>query len=121
MEENKYDEEKELDRYVINYYPSLMTQLEFLGQKAVFAEKKAQSTGHEGMVNMLRNKWGGKDNPEVGAMLSDGVAVFLRRVRVRILKEHESEVFINRCPECNKIVKTPMAKLCLWCGFSWRV
>lgn len=121
MEENKYNEEKELDRYVLRYYPIFMTQLESLAQKAVFAEEKAQSTDHEGMANMLRNKWGSKDNLDVGAMLSDGVAVFRRRVRNRILKEHESEVFINRCTECNKIVKTPMAKLCLWCGFSWRV
>lgn len=26
---------------------------------------------------------------------------------------------INRCPECSRIVRTPRAKQCLWCGHDW--
>lgn len=121
MEDKNYDEEKELDRYVLAYYPNLMTQLESLGQKAAFSEEKAQSSNSLAMENKLRDKWGSQNNPEVVAALSEGVDVFRRKVRNRILKEHEKEVFLNRCHKCNKLVKTPMAKMCLWCGYSWRV
>jgi hypothetical protein len=26
---------------------------------------------------------------------------------------------LNRCPECQRIVRTPLAKQCLWCGHDW--
>lgn len=120
MDDKKYDEEDELDRYVLAYYPNLMTQLESLGHKAAHAEEKAESSSSANMANKLREKWGSTDNPEVVAALSDGLNVFRRRVRNRIVNEHSEEIFINRCSKCNKLVKTPMAKMCLWCGFSWR-
>ncbi len=121
MEEKVYDEEKELDRYVLEYYPNLMTPLESLGQKAVFAEKKAQSSNSPNMAKKLCEKWGSQNNPDVVAALSCGSDVFLSKVRNRILKENEKEVFLNRCHKCNKLVKTPMAKMCLWGGYSWKI
>jgi hypothetical protein len=30
------------------------------------------------------------------------------------------KIFVNRCPGCNRLVRTPKAKLCLWCGNNWR-
>jgi rRNA maturation endonuclease Nob1 len=26
---------------------------------------------------------------------------------------------INRCPACKRIVRTPRAQHCLWCGHDW--
>ena len=30
-----------------------------------------------------------------------------------------SAAFVNRCPACNRVVRTPEAKQCFWCGHDW--
>ncbi len=118
MDNIEYNEDAELDRYVLAYYPNLMTRLESLGQKAAFSEEKADGAS-ESMARKLREKWGHQNDPEVVAALSQGTDTFRRRVRERILRENSDEVFLNKCAKCEKLVKTPRAKLCLWCGHSW--
>ena len=119
MRDETYNEDRELDRYILDHFGKFMTELERLGQKSIMAEYKAESAGSSRMVEMLIEKWGSKDNPDVVKALSEGVDIFKRRVRERILIDHESEIFINRCPECNNIVMTPKAQMCLWCNFAW--
>ena len=41
------------------------------------------------------------------------------RVCRRVLAERGAEVFVNRCPRCRWVVRTPQARQCLWCGFDW--
>ena len=43
---------------------------------------------------------------------------FLEGVVERILRDLPSGISINRCPECRRVLRTPEAKLCLWCGHS---
>ena len=114
-----YDEQRELDRYILDHFGKFMTDLERLGQKSAFAKDKANSSDSPRMAKILIDKWGSENNPEVVKALSEGVDVFRRRVRERILKDHEAEIFINRCSKCNNIVMTPKAQMCLWCNFSW--
>jgi len=71
------------------------------------------------MAEMLIEKQGSKNNLDVLKAFSEGVDVCRRRVRERILIDHESEIFINRCPKCNNIVMTPSVQMCLWCNFAW--
>jgi len=96
-----------------------MTRLEALGQKAAYAEEKAQNSDSVNMARILREKWGHQDAPDVVAALAKGAEFFRRKVRERILRDHKDEVFLNKCSSCEKLVKTPRAKLCLWCGHSW--
>jgi hypothetical protein len=35
------------------------------------------------------------------------------------LAKHSDEIFVNRCPNCSRVVRTPKAKLCTWRGYSW--
>jgi len=37
----------------------------------------------------------------------------------RLLAERGDEVIINRCTACSKVLSTPRAKQCLWCGNDW--
>ena len=119
MNSSSYDENRELDRYVLNYFGNFMTELERLGQTAVIAEDKAKNTESSRMSKILIDKWGEKNNPGVVKTLSEGIDKFRRRVRERILEDHKEAIFINRCPQCNNIVMTPKAKMCLWCNYSW--
>jgi hypothetical protein len=118
MDTSKYDEEAELTKYVWRHYQHLFTKLEQLGAKAAFAEDKA-SFSSPSMADALRKRWGLKDDPEVVASLAEGEDTFRRRVRARVVAECANNLVINRCLACSRIVSTPRAKQCLWCGHSW--
>ena len=50
---------------------------------------------------------------QVQRELADGC----RQAGVPLLRT--GQVVVNRCPECSRIVKTPLARQCLWCGYDW--
>ena len=59
------------------------------------------------------------DDPLVVAALADGETAFYHRVWDRIWQEHQSEIDVPRCMNCNSILKTFRAQQCLWCGHDW--
>ncbi len=113
-----YNEQKVLERYVLTYHEHLFTRLESLGFKAALAEEKASGSSPK-MAEMLRNKWGSKDNPEVVQALSQGFEKFRDAVYKRLMQECADKIVINRCPKCSKIARTPRSKQCPWCFHSW--
>jgi hypothetical protein len=119
MDDITYIEESELTKYIWNNYQHLFSRLEQLGVKAVLAEDKATSASSVAMTKLLRERWGAESEPEVMAALSNGTNAFQLRVRERVMRECGDRIFINRCPVCERILRTPRAKQCLWCGHSW--
>ena len=113
-----YDEADVLREYILHNYGYLMTDIERLARRAIAVDVKSAGRPDR-LTKMVEAKWGRRDNPDVQAALSGGVTDFERAVVARILSEHESDVFINRCPECDRILRTPRAKMCVWCGNSW--
>jgi hypothetical protein len=114
-----YDEEESLTRYVWEYYTPLMTDLERRVGGVIFARAKAESYGNREMWDEILKRWASVGDPEVEAALKDGPKTFRRRVKDRLLRDHPDELPINRCPRCSRIVRTPKARLCLWCGYDW--
>ena len=114
-----YDDDRELTGYIWHNYRHLLTPTEALADRALIAEFKAQHSNSESMARMLRERWGAADNPDVVAALADGSDAFRDRVRDRILSECADRLFINRCAECSRVVATPQAQQCLWCGHDW--
>ena len=108
----------ELSRYIFNYFPQLMTVREKAAHRAMHAEMKAQNVEGTRMSHLLREKWGTSD-PEVLALLADGPETFMHSVSDRILREHPNQVYFNRCPKCEALAKTPTAKQCPKCFYSW--
>jgi hypothetical protein len=50
----------------------------------------------------------------------DGVRAFQAQVAARIDYEvANGHLTINRCSACTRIVRTPLARQCLWCGHDW--
>jgi hypothetical protein len=113
-----YDEDRELTRYVWDYFTHHMTDFERQVGLAIIGRQKVANAGadfsHPGAV-----RWGRTDDPEVNAALADGPEKFRRRVCSRVLAEAGSKVLVNRCPRCNRVVRTPRARQCFWCGFDW--
>jgi hypothetical protein len=58
------------------------------------------------------------DDPEVLALTAGGMAGFRARAAARILREHAAEVFLNTCPRCGGLCRTPRARLCVHSGHA---
>jgi hypothetical protein len=114
----EYDEERELTGYVWEYFSHLLTPWERQVGIAIMWRQKAAShppdVGHQ-----LAIKWGHADDAEVNAALADGYEAFRRRVCARALAEAGGPLPVNRCPQCNRVVRTPQARQCFWCGCDW--
>lgn len=67
---------------------------------------------------MIKRGWINSD-PEVIKLLEYGYEVFEQNVVTRIIAETPEKVFFNNCPKCNKLARTPYAKQCRHCGYSW--
>ena len=116
-----YNEEKELTRYIWEYCTDSMTDFERqVGNAVVLLGKMPDSSTIQSIT--IKTSQGAKNvsnNFEVTEALKDGQMAFREQVMRRIMKENKDTIEINRCSKCNCVVKTPKARLCLWCGYSW--
>lgn len=115
---DKYDEEAELTLYIWDHFRNLMTSIEKLTNKAISVDQKSQHASPE-LARKMRERWGSLEDPDIAEALKDGVEAFRRSVKDRVIQDSGDEVFINRCPECQRILTTPKARQCLWCGYDW--
>jgi hypothetical protein len=115
----EYDDEREFTRYVWDYYQHLMTDLERRVGVAISARVKAAASSSPAIAHALNERWGCAGDLEVEAALSEGPEAFRRRVSRRVLAEHNSVVVVNRCPKCRRVLRTPQARQCFWCGHDW--
>jgi hypothetical protein len=115
----EYNDESELTRYVWDHYQSLMTDFERRVGMAILGRMKASASTSPSLAKTLNERWGQVCDPEIEAALAEGDEVFRRRVCRRILTQHAEAVFINRCPQCGRVVRTPQARQCFWCGHDW--
>lgn len=113
----EYDEDDVLTWYVWAHFGHLVTEFERRVIGADIANQK-EAKGWLSLAQLLRERWG-YDDPAVEEALAEGVEEFRHRVCVRILLERGGEVLINRCPGCDRIVRTPKARQCEWCGGDW--
>jgi hypothetical protein len=117
-----YDDEA-LTEYVWRNYRELMSEGEIAAYKALIGSAKIDAYTEDGVppgnAEWFRRHFGRLDDPVVARQLTDGRETFYRRVRDRLLQERTDDVFVNRCGRCNRIVVTPLAKQCLWCGYDW--
>jgi rubrerythrin len=107
----------ELAVYIVNYYHHLMTAEERAAHSSILAESKIEHDNSPSMKETLQGHV--STDPKVRALLADGKEAFFARVRDRVLRDHPNEVFLNQCPRCGALAKTPTAKQCPKCFFSW--
>ncbi|HSQ23210.1 MAG TPA: hypothetical protein VLN44_02310 [Pyrinomonadaceae bacterium] len=108
----------DLARYIVNHYQNLMTLEEKAAYKSVLGETKVANTDNMAMKHALQEHWV-SDNPRVCALLANGADAFMANVRDRILREHPNDILLNHCPRCRALAKTPTARQCPKCFFSW--
>lgn len=112
------DDDEVLTDYVLRHYPDLLNDWERRVFRADLCRTKlGENPKYRWSPGFVRAA--GVGLPEVDAALADGVGAFRRRVRVRLLVEHGDAIFINRCPRCGRLTRTPLARRCLDCGRDW--
>ena len=121
IEYESYDERDVLVDYIFN--SDLLTEDERLAAEVMIVRLQAEGLIEDGepeaAEQLLADK-GQLDNEEVNRLLDGGDHAFQSRVVDRVIQaEATGEITINRCPACNKVARTKLAKQCLWCGHDW--
>jgi hypothetical protein len=114
----------EVARYVVGFHDHLMTDVERRTQRHLFATMKATKgrSGRAAQVEARKSKVLSKllsDEPNVLQLVRDGHREFEMRTAARILRDSGDKVFLNCCPRCGELARTPTAKQCRCCGNDW--
>jgi hypothetical protein len=110
--------------YAINYYGHLMTKPEKRAYSQLAGTMKA-TMGRSGLQAQREARSDGKfsrwlcNDPEILRLTRDGYESFVQRTADRILAESREKVFLNCCPRCHELARTPKAQQCRFCGFDW--
>ena len=118
-----YDKAQEFYRYVSSHERELMTPLERRAEWLGMLREKATHSKSETLRKVLLAKYDAEPDAKAKQLTGndlDGLRTFQAHVAARIQSEiADGRLAINRCPSCNRIVKTPRARQCLWCGHDW--
>ena len=112
-----YNESAELSRYLWEQFAIICTSDEKRVYSAHQGRMKAANAPHQD--RMLRKMFGDWDDPWIASQLRDGFDVFTAHVVARINRECSELFYVNRCESCGRIVATPKACNCGWCGHDW--
>lgn len=126
-----------LSTYVIVYFGHLMTANEKRAHEHLIAamplteaeerlrdaiawEEANGNTVPDEDKSLLRQRQAMLSNdPEVLRLASGGLKAFFERTVSRILSEDRKNVFLNNCPSCGALARTPQARQCRFCGKDW--
>lgn len=109
--------DKETANYIINYFSNLMTNDEKLALRHQMYTYKSE--GNAQMRRIMVDKGWIKEQPDIKEYLKNGYEEFELNVARRIMQETPKKVFLNNCPKCNKLARTPYARQCRHCGNNW--
>jgi hypothetical protein len=110
MKPEAYNDAEVRQRYLKFSFQFLMTDFEKRSYYLAIKREKAKRSSPDRLY-----KWLAEETEEVRQASLAGPEVIRRAIEDRIAREH----VINRCPQCNRIVRSSLAKLCLWCGHNW--
>jgi hypothetical protein len=116
--DNKLD--VELAEYIVKHYYGFMTLIENLAQRHFIGIEKINNTNSIGIKEKLKESLL-SSNPDVIKLIKKGHTNFIIDIAKRILSEHANEIKINLCPKCKSLARTPDAKQCPKCFYSWHI
>ena len=123
MRHHNVSEDDQLTSYVLGYFSHLANEFEHdlmlslnLNHKAVLSDSPSMKhkLGEERDAIIARIT-----KSDVLALLPLGRDECFRRIRDRILQDHPDAIYFNRCSACDKLARTPVACMCVYCGKTW--
>lgn len=109
--------DQETVNYIIRYYSALMTENERIAHNYQLYTFKAGDSPDK--LSILKERGWIRETAESQALLKNGQEAFEWDTAKRILHESPEKIFINNCPQCHKLARTPQAKQCRHCGHNW--
>lgn len=115
--------DQETANYIVNHFSDLLTPTEKLSFKHMSSLIKlgldSGSTDKAALINTYK-KIGWLTNDENALLLVAGGADALNlKTAKRIMNESGENIFLNYCPKCNRLARTPAAKQCRHCSYDW--
>jgi rubrerythrin len=108
-----YDDEKELNAYISRNLLSYLGEFEVMVYQVSVKREKASRSG--AVAERLRRDIECEPNEILEASKADHRTMF-KRIHDRI---HSGQLNVNRCPKCNRVLRTPKSQQCFWCGHDW--
>jgi len=105
--------DKETAHYIVIYFSNLFNEQE---KSALIQLQASESPMAE---KLFRIKGLLTQDKAALDLIKDGYDAFEINTATRILKERTDGLFLNNCPICHKLARTPKARLCGHCGYSW--
>jgi hypothetical protein len=115
----EYDDDEAVRTYLNRYWSWYMTEIEKKCRNLGARREKALLDPTSAWSQGVLADWQEADF-EVRERLACGIEDFDRGIRERVLKAiRDGTLEVNRCPRCGRVVRTPLARQCLACGFDW--
>lgn len=112
----------EIAKYITIYYSHLFTDEEKIALRHIHSTIKLSGdevVKREELTKLYKKVGWLTDWQPVLDLIKDGEDIFLMNVAKRIMQEQPDKIFLNYCPECNNLARTPNAKQCRFCGLDW--
>jgi hypothetical protein len=112
----------ETAKYIIDHYSKFLSDKEKFAYKHYLTIKKIDNIDDNKrqewvekcrQLNMLTND---KDTID---LLNDGITNFEIVTAKRLLENFPDKIFLNKCPKCGLLARTPTARQCRHCGHKW--
>lgn len=122
----EYGDESELDRYVRRNFIHLLHEDELELYRDMLLKEKIEPASTGDVQEQLRKQLAhgihrlskGEAIEGIALLFGDLAQEHKKRIDP-LIQELKQKLVPNRCPKCNKIVRTPEARQCLWCGADW--
>jgi hypothetical protein len=109
-----------IQEYLIKYYSHLMTRDEYTAFRHldILYKWRHKADDFPGIISAKEKGWISTD-PNVLELVKDGRNIFLKNTATRIFNDNRDKIFLNNCPKCGKLARTPRAKQCPHCFHTW--
>jgi len=121
MTPDQYDDEIALTAYIWRHYRHLMSALEIrVGTYSVPIVSDSPMEKARRTHGFLEERDGQVTNAAVHEARKIDPIEFKKRTMYRLLQDCSDDIQINRCPQCNRVTRSPTAEQCTWCVHTWR-
>src|SRR5215203_2400259 len=109
--------DNETAKYIINYFSHLLTGAESVAIKHTTSLYKLghPTSNNNALTKAYKEKGWLTEDQNVLDLLKDGYETFELTIANRILNQNPEAVFLNYCPKCGKLARTPQARQCRHC------
>lgn len=111
--------DNETARYIIRFFPSLLTEKEKIAIRHHRSLVKLSHNPNPKKIKLHKERGWLTDNPAVLELLKDGYDKFELMTGKRIIEESGDDVFLNFCTQCGRLTRTPQSRQCRHCDHKW--